>query len=190
MISWFHNFSSVCPSTLSAAREAGRWGGGWWRSPFCADSCRKQGRVHSPWLLHCLCLSRYFLRENCLFSVWMSCTSMHLRVCVSVLVSVWESTGRRGLCYRCNEPGICSQLGPSAWSAGRWSCRGSCRPSLLPEASSARPDPPAPSRDWPASPGATCRSGRADWLPLCAATVEEEEKVSSVGISQMYLLLQ
>lgn len=65
------------------------------------------------------------------FSVWMSCMSMHLPVCVCLCVScasisTRSSTERQGLCYHCNELGICWPPALSAQSTGRLSCRGSC----------------------------------------------------------------
>lgn len=41
------------------------------------------------------------------FSVRMSFAFMHLPVCVLLSISVQASTVRKGLCYCCNEPGIC-----------------------------------------------------------------------------------
>lgn len=84
-------------------------------------------------------------------------------------------TERTGLCYCCNEPGICWPPVLSARWTGRWSCRVWSPPLPHPSASSAPSARPRPGHDWPASFGATCRSVRVGTLRLGAATVGEQE---------------
>lgn len=106
-------------------------------------------------------------------------TCVYVFVCVGVYCvsfSSQASTVRLGLCYHCNELGICSLSALSLQSTGRWSCRESCPPLPLPLASSALSVQTMPWHDWPASSGATCRTVHAGLLPLCAATVKEERK--------------
>ena len=110
-----------------------------------------------------------------------ACLCVCVCVCVcAVSISLQASTVRPGLCYRCNKPGICSLLALSPQSTGRSSCRGSCPPPPRPLATSAPSVQPRSPRDWPASPGATCQSGRAGSLPLYAATAEREEEESKL----------
>lgn len=91
-------------------------------------------------------------------------------------ISMRASMARLGLCYCCNELGICSPFALSPRSTGRSSCMGSCPLPPHPLASSARSVQLRMWRDWPTSPGATCQSTHAGSLPLCAGTMKERVK--------------
>lgn len=107
------------------------------------------------------------------------CPCVTLCVCFTS-ISLWASTETLALCYCCKEPGICSPCALSPQLTDKWSCMVSCPLPPLPSASSARSAQLRMWRDWPTILGATCQSARADWLPLCAGTVERKHELSAI----------
>lgn len=160
------DYLTVCWSTPPSVHSLTHWLG--ISTVFLTGSSSKSGSewVNMVWRIGPLCLVY-------------GCPCVTLCVCFTS-ISMWTSTERRGLCYCCNELGICSPCALSPRLIDKWSCMVSCPLLPLPSANSARSVRPRMWRDWPTILGATCQSAHADWLPLCAGTGKRKLELSPI----------